>query len=132
MRIMILLDHYRPGHAHGGPVRSIENLCRILPKSFDITVVSKDHDFKRKEKYNIKPGAVYSTDIENRYYLSSLSYKSLKKAISDIDPDLIYLNSFFSLLSIKFLFFTKIKLFSGFHAHRTSVGFNALIKSCFG
>ena len=57
MKVLIITEGYFPGNNYGGPPVSINNLCRLLKDKADFYIITKDHDFKDKKRYdNITDG----------------------------------------------------------------------------
>ena len=57
MKVLIITEGYFPGNNYGGPPVSINNLCRLLKDKADFFIITKDHDFKNRKRYdNITDG----------------------------------------------------------------------------
>jgi len=115
--ILIFSDYFFPGFRGGGPIRSIKNLCDALSREFNITVFTRSYDFqKNKSHYSgININQLNLLDGYKVFYSSHTSFISILKIIKEARPNLIYLNSFFSTLTIKTLFlktffFPKIEI----------------------
>lgn len=52
MKVLIITEGYFPGNNYGGPPVSINNLCRLLKDKADFYIITKDHDFKDKKRYD--------------------------------------------------------------------------------
>jgi glycosyltransferase involved in cell wall biosynthesis len=89
-RILIVTKHFKDIESGGGAQKSIELLVNELRLRFHIEVLCKN------------------TQNSNEW-VHKLSFSFLKKIKSF---DIIYLNSFFSPLTILFLFFNKVKIIS--------------------
>lgn len=98
-KILIVVDYYLPGYRAGGPVQSITNLTEWLGDQFQFFIFTRDRDVGDGESY---PGVsvndwniVGDTKV---FYCRPFSfhYGKLRQVITDVDPDIIYLNSFFS------------------------------------
>lgn len=109
MKILILTNHYLPGYKAGGPIKSVSSLCINLQNNFDITVLTSDHDFGDTKPYeNIELDQYVNIDKYKTIYLSKISFESIKKNIYLIQPDVIYLNSFFSKMTQIVLLLKKL------------------------
>jgi hypothetical protein len=96
-KILIVTPFFIPGMKGGGPIRSIEGMIFHLKDYFDLYVYTPNKDFGEKEGY---PGISYNKWIEcDDYFVyyaeKSESLSSIAKLISNIDPNKVYLNSFF-------------------------------------
>jgi glycosyltransferase involved in cell wall biosynthesis len=105
-KILVLIDYYLPGFKAGGPMRSVANMVEALSDNFHFYVVTRDRDFTDTQAYpNIVCNSWELMGQANVYYASpdKLSYRLIIKLMSEIQPNVVYLNSFFSSLSIRFL-----------------------------
>lgn len=100
-KVLIFIDWYLPGFRGGGPVKSCSNLVRLLGDELDFFVVTRNTDFNNAVPYkNIRSDSWITTNESSRvYYFSkrSLSFNNLNKLIEEIDPDIVYLNSMYSI-----------------------------------
>lgn len=97
-----------PGYQGGGPVTSIANLVRLIDDNFSITIVTSNCDFGNTKPYdNVEIDKITKYDEFNVIYLSKINNKSIMKVIREIDPDIIYLNSFFSKTTQLVMFLNK-------------------------
>ncbi len=96
-RILIFVDSFLPGYKAGGPTYSIVNLVRLISDEFVVFIATRNHDtLDTKEYTNVEFDKVTKHEEFNVIYLSKINRKSIHKVIKEINPDLIYLNSFFS------------------------------------
>jgi glycosyltransferase involved in cell wall biosynthesis len=98
-RIAVLIDWYLPGSKAGGPVRSVHSLLELMKADYDFFVITRNTDLGETFPYkDIKPDTLHQTGDINYYYFSEqhLSAAAMLKVIRDINPHLIYLNSFWS------------------------------------
>lgn len=88
-----------PQKNSGGPPISIMNLVQSIKNSFDIYVISKNHEINDDKPLDgIFPGwnrfdfgkAIYTAKGEH-------TFRTIIKLIEDVAPDVIYQNSFFSM-----------------------------------
>lgn len=103
-RVLILYDYFDPAYKAGGPIRSLVNLVQLMEGVADFFVLTSniDHD-----------GTVLSvtTDEWIRYgQTSHVLYLShgkkrlfpMKKIISELKPDVVYINGVFSIPFVVF------------------------------
>lgn len=104
-KVLISIGSYLPGTKSGGPVKSIANIVDSLKEEFEFYVLAFDRDIGDDKPYKyICPNKWNKRDDgTNVYYMSpeSFNIKTIRKVLKDEKYDLIYLNSFFSILSIK-------------------------------
>lgn len=99
-KLLILTDWYQPAYKAGGPVTSIINLQAELSGDFSIYILTSDRDLG-----DTVPFEGINTDNWTKtgehtsvYYLSKQNrqYKVIRQIISDLSPDVMYLNSMYS------------------------------------
>jgi len=98
-KILVMTDWFEPGYKAGGPIRSCVNFAEHMKAHYEIFILTGDRDLGDKEPYKeIKSDAWQEVDGIHVFYASPTrqSYASLKKIVSSIRPDFIYLNSLFS------------------------------------
>src|SRR5689334_10638269 len=99
-RILTIVDWYLPGYKAGGPIRTVSNLVRLLSSKFDFYVLTSDRDFGDHKAYDgVKTECWEVLDGARIFYSNHLSLRNLRRRITEVQPDVIYLNSFFSRLS---------------------------------
>jgi len=111
-KILIFCNYYLPGYKSGGGMRSIVNMIARFNNQFDFRVVTFDHDGDGEpyETVNINDwNEIEGTPV---YYLSkdNIKMSKLRRLIEEVEPDSIYLNSVFSVMSIFVLTLRKLKL----------------------
>lgn len=114
-RVFTLLDYYLPGYKSGGPLRTVANMVDWIGHEFDFWIVTRDRDATELTSYpNIQVNAWNQVGRAKVYYTSpgSLSLTNLHRLIKQVNPAIIYLNSFFSTSSIKSLSLRRLKFFS--------------------
>jgi len=90
---------YLPGTKAGGPVRSVFSLASLLKNHFDLYIVTSNTDLGSEKVYtDIKPNTLFEKDGINYYYFDNehLTADNVLALLKQIDPSLIYLNSFWS------------------------------------
>lgn len=98
-KLLIMASLFWPQKNSGGPPISIMNLVQSVKDSFDIYVISKNHEINdNKPLEGIHPGwnlfnfgkAYYTAKGEH-------TFGNISKLVEEIKPDVIYQNSFFSI-----------------------------------
>lgn len=114
LKVLFFLDYYLPGCKAGGPIRSLANMVDQLGNKFNFKVITRDRDFGDCAPYSgIVSNTWHSVGKAQVFYLSpqNLSLKILRHLICSTNPDIIYLNSFFSpVFTIKPLFLRRLGL----------------------
>lgn len=111
MRILTLTGYYLPGYKAGGPIRTLANLVEWLGDDFQIAIVTSDRDLGDKQPYpNVRSGDWHSVGKAQVLYLPPQAFRLLawRQVLRNLDYDLLYLNSFFSPLTVKTLFLLRI------------------------
>lgn len=110
-KILILCDYYLPGYKSGGGMRTIVNIVERFKEQFDFSIITRDHDGKLDKKpyqgVNIDGwNAVKDTKV---FYISAENFKigRLSRLITQIEPEAIYVNSFFSSFAVCTLLLRK-------------------------
>jgi glycosyltransferase involved in cell wall biosynthesis len=110
-KILILADWYLPGNKAGGLITALSNLVDFIGDVFDLYVFTRDRDLTDANPYaGIRPNEWISVGKAHVVYASDLSFRRLRSRTIEVQPDIVYLNSFFSLLTIKTLFLRKCGL----------------------
>ena len=110
IKILIFIDSFLPGVKGGGPVTSISNLVTLLNESADILICTKNRDLKSFDIYpKIVSNKITKFKDMNVIYLSKMNTASIVKTIDNFNPDVIYLNSFFSKSTQLIIFLNYIK-----------------------
>jgi glycosyltransferase involved in cell wall biosynthesis len=107
-KILIFADSFLPGFKGGGPVTSMVNLVLLLNNNFNILICTRNCDFG-----DIKPYEDVKSDMATKYkeynivYLSNMDKNSISNVMDEFNPDLLYLNSFFSKTTQIVMFLNK-------------------------
>jgi glycosyltransferase involved in cell wall biosynthesis len=112
VKILTIVDWYLPGFKAGGPIRSVSNLISALgTEDCDFYVITRDRDLKDSQPY---PGVPLDSWTKvgqgNVLYMRRHSLAKLRRRINEVRPDVIYMNSFFSRLTIKVLLLRRLGL----------------------
>ncbi|WP_070328413.1 glycosyltransferase family 4 protein [Exiguobacterium aurantiacum] len=115
-KILVLAGHYLPSINAGGPVQSIKNLVDHLNHEYEFYIIALDRDFNSDTPYSgIKTDKWTTIDNTKVMYIRE-SYKNIieiKSIINKLQPDVLYLNSYFSFkFSILPLLLKKIRYIS--------------------
>ncbi len=98
-KIAILIDWYLPGTKAGGPVRSIYSLVNLLKNDFEFYIITTNKDLGSQHEYQaIKANTLFNVEGVNYFYFNDkfLVSKNMFNLLNQINPSLIYLNSFWS------------------------------------
>ena len=99
LKILVLIDWYKPAYKAGGPISSVYNLTQLLGDHIEFYVVTSDRDLNEKLplegiKYN---QWVTHGKVKVRYLSKGQEKRSvLKEIVEQLSPDRIYLNGIFS------------------------------------
>lgn len=114
--VAVLIDWYLPGNKAGGPVKSVYSMLNILRDEFNFFVITTNSDLGALEPYKGIPANKW---LKHNgipvYYFSKekLKSKQILNVIQEVDPDIVYLNSFwsynFALLPLRFKKTGKLK-----------------------
>ena len=102
MKVMIVADYYLPGTRAGGPVQSIKHLIDQFGRQHEMLVVTRDRDVGDEQPYTVADsGELVKIDSAMVRYLqpTELIRRSFQREIEAFSPDLLYLNSLFSVMS---------------------------------
>ena len=110
MKVLIVTMGFFPGKKYGGPPVSINNFCSLMDNC-ECYIVSLDHDFREKDKYDNIENGWNERDNCRVMYLSDSEYGKVafERIISEINPDIIYLQSLFQSCVIPCLSIAKKK-----------------------
>lgn len=114
--ILVICNYYLPGYENGGSTRTLANMVDRLGGRYDFRIITSDHDGQR----NRTPFKTVEIDEWNTVGNAQVYYYSqrvnrlrlLRRLISEITPDVIYLNSFFSRLTLHTLALRRACLIS--------------------
>lgn len=107
--ILIFTGNYLPGWKAGGILRTIVNTIDQLSEDFNFKVVTRDRDLGDTNRYpNIQVEKWLSVGDASVYYLENKSLKIISEIIKTENCDVIFLNSFFDIFTIKVLLCKKL------------------------
>lgn len=99
LKILIFVACYLPGHKAGGPIRTIANMVEVLGDDFDFYIVTSDRDLGDEAPYSGVIADNWCQVGKAKVYYTSPSKRRLshfKSLISEIEHDILYLNSLFN------------------------------------
>ncbi len=102
-RIFVLLDYYIPGFKSGGPLRTISNTVDRLGDQLSFFIFTRDRDATDAGPYSgIQHGVWNQVGHAQVYYAApnELNAATIRRLIGQVAPDIVYLNSFFSKLTL--------------------------------
>ena len=98
-KLLILCEYFPPAEKAGGPLRTIEAVASILSEGYNVYVIAKGYDFLSADPLpRINLNSWNKRDQYQVYYTDkfSLNFSKYAKLVLEVEPDLIFLNSFFS------------------------------------
>ena len=110
--ILIICNYYLPGYKAGGGLRTLVNMVERFKHKFDFKIITLDHDGDEIPYDSVKIDQWNDLDDTQVFYLSKSNVRlsKIRELIKAIEPDAIYLNSVFSVLTINVLVLKKLKL----------------------
>ena len=113
-RVLVFVDYYLPGFKFGGPVRTLANMAAQMRPHYEFFIFTADRDEGDTHPYESVPHDEWiSYERAKVYYTRDRSLRNISRQISEIRPDLVYLNSFFSRVTIKVLLARRTGRFAG-------------------
>lgn len=104
LKVFAFADWYLPGHKGGGAVTALANLVELLGDEFEFYVFTRDRDQNDKNPYSEVPREAWVRVGRARVmYTRDLSFGNLRRRIHEVAPDVLYLGSFFSRMTVKTL-----------------------------
>ena len=96
--VLVAIDWYLPAFRAGGPIRSIANLVAALGDDIDFRIVCGDRDLGASEPLPVDPDTWHTVRKAHVLYLPKADWTAARwtALLSDIQPDLLYLNSLYS------------------------------------
>lgn len=102
--ILIICDYYLPGFESGGAMRTLVNMVERLGDSYEFKIVTRDHDgpLNKTTYTDVRVNEWNRIENSDVFYLSKKNVRpdAIRQIINQLRPDAIYLNSFFSPLTI--------------------------------
>ncbi|WP_414657589.1 glycosyltransferase family 4 protein [Deinococcus sp. VB343] len=103
--MVIVIDYYLPGYLAGGPVKTISNLVERLGDRVNFLVLTLDRDISGENYDNIITQKVYRVGKSDVIYFrdKDFNHRNIVNILKISGADILYLNSFFSLSTVKLL-----------------------------
>ena len=99
-KILLFTDWYEPGFKAGGPIQSCKNIIKTLSNDFNFWIFTSDRDLGDSEPYkNIKRDSWINLGNSVSIWYASpefLKSSNIRKIITEVSPEIVYLNSMFS------------------------------------
>jgi glycosyltransferase involved in cell wall biosynthesis len=110
-RIFILADWFSPGYKAGGLITALANLTRGIGERFELYVMTRDRDLGDLAAYrDVTANEWRACGNAKVFYTQDCSFGNLRRQIERVQPDILYLNSFFSSISVKALVLRRMGL----------------------
>ena len=109
IRVLTLLEYYLPGFKSGGALRTLVNMVERLGDGVDFRIVTADRDVNDSRPFDgIRVDAWNDVGGARVFYASprwagAWSPAGMRRLIADVAPDVVYLNSFFAPLMVRYL-----------------------------
>jgi glycosyltransferase involved in cell wall biosynthesis len=117
-KILVLCDYYLPGYKSGGGMRTIVNMIERLGNRFEFFIITRDHDGRldRQQYTSVEINRWNYINETKVFYLSkdNIKISKLRELISEVEPDLIYSNSYFATFTIYLLILNKLRSMPNF------------------
>jgi glycosyltransferase involved in cell wall biosynthesis len=112
--VLIICNYYLPGYKSGGGLRTLVHMVERFQDRFDFRIITRDHDGDEIPYPSVKINDWNLNDKTQVFYLpkNRIKLSKLRELISEVKPQVIYINSVFSTLSIFLLLLNKLKLIS--------------------
>lgn len=99
-KILIFTDWYEPGFKAGGPIQSCKNIINALSNDYEFWIFTSDRDLGDNEPYkDVKRDSWIKLANGGLVWYASpefLKSSNIRKIITEVSPDIVYLNSMFS------------------------------------
>lgn len=104
--VLIFVGHYLPGHKAGGIIRTIVNTVDHMCGEFEFKVVTRDRDLGDESAYaGVKLNEWQKVGNADVCYLppEATTATNIARIVNSTPHDVVYLNSFFDPLTVKYL-----------------------------
>jgi glycosyltransferase involved in cell wall biosynthesis len=112
VNVFTVIDHYLPAYKHGGPVRTMAAMVRQLPE-VSFWIFTRDHDLGEAEPFpGVVPDRWEPAHGAQVWYASrgAVGVRDLARALRTAGPDVAYVNSLFSRLTLRYLIGRRLGL----------------------
>ena len=110
--ILIICNYYLPGYKSGGGLRTLVHTVERFRDRFDFWVITRDNDCDDVPYTTVKINEWNTIESSQVFYLSkdNVGFSKLRELISEVKPDVVYLNSIFSTLTVLYLILRRLKM----------------------
>lgn len=110
--ILIICNYYLPGYKAGGGLRTLAHMVERFGEKFDFRVITRNHDLDEIPYTEVKSNEWNEVAETPVFYLSkeNIKFWKLRRLIAETNPQLIYLNSVFSTLTVLLLLLRRFNL----------------------
>lgn len=98
-KILVFIDWFLPGYKAGGQIPSVHNLIKSFSLQHDFYILTSDRDLGDAQPYRgVETGKWLEKEGYQVYYkdVNKINAVFLIELVKEVNPDTIYLNSFFS------------------------------------
>ncbi|MEO8726565.1 MAG: glycosyltransferase family 4 protein [Acidobacteriaceae bacterium] len=107
--MLVFLDHYLPGFRFGGIATAVAAMVERLGDQLEFFIVTAPRDEHSRETYpGIKVDGWNDIGKAQVFYTDHRSAPQLRRTFRDVQPDVVYLNSFWSPWTIRVLLLRKM------------------------
>ena len=113
IRVLATMDYYLPGFKAGGPIRTVANVVDRLGNEIDFAILTADRDLGDRQAYpEIAADSWVQVGPAHVRYLSPRAFalRNWIRLLRETPYDLLYLNSFFSPLTVRTLALRRLGL----------------------
>lgn len=110
--VFTFVDYYLPGYKAGGPIRTISNMVEHLGDRFSFRVLTRDRDLDGVPYSDVSVNTWTPVGKGQVYYITpdQSRTQTIRRLLNEVQPDVVYLNSFFSTFSVSYLALRRLKL----------------------
>jgi glycosyltransferase involved in cell wall biosynthesis len=112
--VLIICDYYLPGFESGGAARTLANMVERLGNRYEFYLITRDRDgVAVNQSYTtVDIGEWNDVGCGKVYYLRPDQVRPghLSKLINEVGPDVVYVNSFFSRLTMMYFVLNRLGL----------------------
>lgn len=101
-RVFVVSDWYPPAYKAGGAMISLSRVIERMKAQVDFSIFTRDRDIHETEPFADFPQNEWMTQSGARIFYASpdkINAQGLLKAIQEVQPELVYLNSYFSAMT---------------------------------
>ena len=101
-RILLVNYGYYPAQKYGGPVNSVHNFCELMSQKYECYILTCDHEMNSKERLKGIEEGWNNTQHSKIMYVpdEKITYTYIKSIISEVKPDVVYLQSIFEAIFV--------------------------------